>query len=314
MPTTLFGTLLVAAVGLAQTQPASPSAPLFEVASIKPAADLISQFTSGKPPHVGMKVDGLRVDIGAMSLADLIAAAYKIKPYQLSGPGWMKENRFDIMARIPDGVSKDLVPEMLQTLLAERFKLTIRRETKDHTEYALLVGKGGSRLEEAAPDSDTPAPADGTMIDTGNGPMNIKSDGKGGATVNGPMGRIKVSMGPEGMHYEIGKITMAKFAETLSTLTNLPVVDKTDLKGNYKVAFDIPMASLMNVARSAGFAVPGAPAVAGAANAPADAASEPSGDNAIFEGVQKLGLKLEQRKAPLETIVVEHLEKTPTDN
>ncbi len=308
---TCSGLLLASAAAFAQT----PAAPQFEVASIKLAPDLMSQMMAGKPPHVGMKVDGARVDIGAMSLTDLIRTAYNVKPFQVSGPAWMTKDRWDIMARIPEGVSKDLVPEMLQSLLANRFKLTIHRETKEHAEYALMVGKGGLKLKEAAPEDDTPPPAGGTTIDTGNGPMNIRRDPKGGgATISGPMGNIKVSMGTEGMHYEFGKLTMAKFAETLSQIANLPVVDMTELKGNYQVAFDIPMADLMKVAQAAGFALPGAPPAGDAGNAPANAASDPSGGNAIFESVQKLGLKLEQRKAPMETIVVDHLEKAPTDN
>lgn len=306
----LPGTLLVTAAVFAQT----PAPPQFEVAAIKPAPDLMTQFTSGKPPHIGMKVDGAQVDIGALSLADLIAVAYKIKPYQLSGPDWMKKDRWDILARIPDGVSKDLVPDMLQALLAERFKLTIHRDTKEHSEYALLVGKNGLKLKESPKDSDTPPPAGGTTVDTGNGQMNIKTDGKGGATVSSPMGNIKVSPGPDGIHYEFGKMDMPAFAATLSQISNLPVVDMTELKGNYQVAFDIPMADVLKAAQSAGFAVPGAPPGADAGNSPANAASDPSGGNVIFDSVQKLGLRLEQRKAPMETIVVDHLEKAPTEN
>lgn len=266
-----------------------------------------------------MKVDGAQVDIGALSLADLIRTAYKVKSFQISGPDWMTTQRWDILARIPNGASKDQVPEMLQALLAERFKLAIHRETKDHTEYALLVGKGGLKLKEAVAESPTPAPADAAASDAattgaGNGQMNVKADGKGGATISGPMGNIKVSPGPDGIHYEFGKMNMTAFAETLSQIANLPVVDMTELKGDYQVAFDIPMADLVNVARSAGFAIPGAPPGAGAADSTANAASEPSGGNAIFNSVQKLGLKLEQRKAPMEIIVVDHLEKSPTDN
>lgn len=315
----LFAGLLVTAAALAQA-PASP--PQFEVASIKEAPDLMSQFTSGKTPHLGMKVDGARVDIGAMSLSDLIRTAYKVKPYQVSGPSWMSTQRWDIMARIPDGVSKDQVPEMLQALLAERFKLTIHRETKDHTEYALTVAKSGLKLKESPPDADAPPAAGGktdpaaggTTIDAGQGPMNIKADGKGGASITGAMGNIHVTPGPEGIHYEFGKMNMEKFAETLSQLANLPVIDMTELKGDYQVSFDVPMADLMKLAQSAGFAIPGAPPRADAGTSPADTAPDPSGSNVIFQSVQKLGLKLDQRKAPMETIVVDHLEKAPTEN
>ncbi len=97
--------------------------PAFEVASVKPAAPLDrSQMLSGQM-HVGMKIDAARVDIGGMSLADLIRVAYRVKPYQVSGPDWMAPERFDVLAKMPEGATREQVPEMLQALLAERFKL-----------------------------------------------------------------------------------------------------------------------------------------------------------------------------------------------
>src|SRR2546429_365273 len=128
-----LGTLLAASVYAQQ--------PAFEVASIRSAAPIQSQITSGKM-HVGMKVDAARVDIGYLSLADLLPLAFQVKPYQISGPSWMSTERFDIVATIPEGASKDQVPQMLQALLAERFKLTFHRESKERPIYALAVGKG----------------------------------------------------------------------------------------------------------------------------------------------------------------------------
>ena len=61
------------------------------------------------------------------------------------------------MAKIPEGASKDKVPEMLQALLADRFKMAAHRETKDHPAYALVVGKSGPKLKEAEPDPAAPA-------------------------------------------------------------------------------------------------------------------------------------------------------------
>ncbi len=72
-----------------------------------------------------MNIDAGRVDIGFLSLADLMQAAFKVKLHQLSGPDWMAAQRFDILAKIPEGATKDDVPQMLQALLAERFKLTL---------------------------------------------------------------------------------------------------------------------------------------------------------------------------------------------
>ncbi len=103
-----------------------------------------------------LNVVGSRVDIRFMSLYNLVVTAYRIKPHQLSGPDWMRSQRFDIAAKIPDGVSKDQVPEMLQALLAERFKLSIHRDSKDQSVFALVVGRNGSKLQRSAPQADAP--------------------------------------------------------------------------------------------------------------------------------------------------------------
>src|SRR5262245_612343 len=113
---------LLALPAVAQPRPA------FEVASIK-----IARNSGGPPicfvPCTGerLTINGARVDIRYMSLYQLIVRAYRIKQYQPSGPNWMTSQRFDIAAKMPDGSSKDQIPEMLQTLLAERFKLAIHR-------------------------------------------------------------------------------------------------------------------------------------------------------------------------------------------
>ena len=87
----------------------------FEVASIKPSQEITpalgkAVIASGKL-HIGMSVDAARVEIGFMSLADLIPIAFAVKPYQVSGPEWMKVQRFDILAKMPDGATKEQVPK-----------------------------------------------------------------------------------------------------------------------------------------------------------------------------------------------------------
>jgi uncharacterized protein (TIGR03435 family) len=314
--------LIFAVAGLAWAQ-APAAAPLaFEVASIKkPALSIQDQAMQGKM-HIGMKVDGARVDFGSMSLADLITTAYKVKSFQVSGPEWLKSERFDIVAKLPEGANKDQVPEMLQALLADRFKLAIHRDTKDHAVYALIIGKGGPKLKESPPDVETPADAPppkeekGTMsVDTGQGKMSIKTDGSGAATVKGPNGMTqKVSMANGIMHMELNKASMEQMVEMLTRFVDRPVVDLTGLKGNYQIALDMTMEDLMRVAKSAGMNLPGAaPAAAGGDAKPGDSASDP-GESSIFRSVQEMGLKLDPRKAPLELIVVDHAEKVPTEN
>jgi uncharacterized protein (TIGR03435 family) len=303
-------------VGPAIAQTPAP-APSFEVATVKLAPLLNPADVAAGKLHVGMSIDGARVDIGFFSLADLIPVAFRVKRYQVSGPDWMGAQRFDIQAKIPEGVSREQVPEMLQALLAERFKLAFHRDTKDNSVYALVVGKNGLKLKESPPDAEPPAGDNangGVPAGSGDNSVRVRSDSKGMVLTGGRGGNIRMTMGPNGtMHMESSKITLAAFADVLSPFLDRPVLNMTELKGSYQVALDLSMDDLRKVARTAGVAVPGAAPGPESAGHPADAASDPSGGS-IFASVQQLGLKLEPRKAPVEIIVIDHVEKNPTEN
>ena len=256
--------------------------------------------------------------MGFRSLADLIRIGFRVKPYQVQGPDWMAQQRFEIQAKIPDGVSQDLVPEMLQALLAERFKMTYHLDKKELPVYALMVGKGGLKLTEASSTPDAPLLDSGAMsIGTEKGPMKIIQDGKGGSEMQGGAfsGTMRTSVNGAGIHLEITKAKIPELVDLLTGLVDKPVVDMTGLNGVYQVTLDLPMDDLMLLAQrnaaQLGLQLPGPPPATGAN--PVDAASTPSGA-AIFQAVEKMGLKLEARKAPVDTIVVDHLEKTPTEN
>lgn len=306
----ISGSLVLAAgAAIGQTAAAGPA---FEVASVKPAAPLDrSQMLSGQM-HIGMKIDAARVDIGGMSLADLIRVAYRVKPYQVSGPDWMTAERFDVLAKMPEGATREQVPEMLQALLAERFKLAVHRESKEHAVYALVVGKNGPKLKESAPGADAPAGGDAPAA------LDVSVSGRGENTQvsisGGPIGTAHMSMGPNGiMRLEAPKMNMAALADTLSRFFDRPVVDLTGLKGTYQVALDLSMEDLRNAARTMGMMGPGMGGGREGTRPPSDAASDPGGLS-IFAAVQQLGLKLEPRKEPLDLIVIDHLEKAPTEN
>ena len=179
--------------------------------------------------------------------------------------------------------------------------------------YALVVGKNGPKLKDAAPDAEAPA-GEGAPSTPGGANPQVRISGKGENTqisVSGAQGgSAHMSMGPGGaMHLEAAKMTMASLVEMLSRFLDRPVVDLTELKGTYQVALDLSMEDLRNAARSAGVVAPGLEA----ARTPADGASDPAGLS-IFAAVQQLGLKLEPRKTPIESIVIDHLEKAPTEN
>src|SRR5438128_1278715 len=81
------------------------TAPAFEVASIKQAVFPTPDKLLSGQIHLGINNRGSQADFGLMSLADLLSYAYRVKPYQIAGPDWMRETRWDILAKLPDGES-----------------------------------------------------------------------------------------------------------------------------------------------------------------------------------------------------------------
>lgn len=321
-----FCTVITATVALAQTKPA------FEVATIKLSAPLdmakiAVEVRAGRMPKLGAHVDAGRAEYTYLALKDLISLAYGVKPYQVSGPDWMATQRFDIMAKMPSGSKKEEAPKMLQALLEERFKLTTHKSKAEHPVLGLVVGKGGPKLKESAEspkaiDEATPLKEGEMSQDGPDGPVRVSMNKTGGATVNmGAKGIMTYGMNPatQTFHMEGNMISMSGFADMLTQFSQTgggggrQVVDMTELKGNYQVAIDFALADLMQMARSAGMAVPGGPGAPGAG--PAEGASDPGGaSSSITTAVQALGLKLESRKAMVEQLIIDHLEKTPTEN
>ena len=116
----------------------------FEVATIKEAPPFDpAKMMSGRV-RFGAKIDGARAEYSFMSLSDLICSAYKIKPYQLTGPDWMKTQRWEIQATLPEGVPADQAPLMLREF-AEGPVQTRRSITtpKSTTFTPSSRGKGG---------------------------------------------------------------------------------------------------------------------------------------------------------------------------
>ena len=129
--------LVASVLALAQ----SPEPPAFEVASVKP------NRSGGGSTHSDS--DNGRITCVNMSLKRYIARAYGVREDQISAPDWLATERFDLVAKASSSVNSDTLMQMLQTLLAERFKLVVRRESKELPVYALVVAKNGPKLEKA---------------------------------------------------------------------------------------------------------------------------------------------------------------------
>lgn len=171
----------------------------FEVASVKiapvPPGDLYN-INLGTLQH-----DTLT--FGNAALADCIRYAYGLTSnMQLSGPAWItnKTDRYDIVAKIAPGATAEQVGAMLQSLLTERFKLVLHRETRELSYYTLVVGKGGSKMKVG---SDAPPEAAPNL--------------------------------PGQLHIINTHLEMARLCDLLSRYMRAFVVDRTGLAGRFDV-------------------------------------------------------------------------------
>src|SRR5579872_2578630 len=119
--------------------------PEFVVASVKAAPPPTSMGFL----RVGMKDGPGTVNYDNVSLLDVLTRAYGVKDHQIVGPDWLRSERYNIVAKMPPDSTKDQIPAMLQTLVADRFKMAIHRETKVLPVYALVAAKSGPKLHEA---------------------------------------------------------------------------------------------------------------------------------------------------------------------
>lgn len=292
MRESLLGVLAAVAL-FGQAQPARPE---FEVASIKPSASAgINRV------RVGLHIDGSQVSAASLSLDNLIGIAYRVKRYQISGPDWMASERFDIAAKLPTGAAEKEIPEMLQTLLEQRFQMKMHRESKELPVYALVVGKGGAKLQES--------PADSV-------PQTQKSGSQDGVNVaaSGQASGISINYG-NGSYFTFAddrleghKLSANAMADVLARFADGAVVNMTDLKGTYDFVLELShedfRAMMIRSAISAGVAL----------SPRAIQLAEASSGDSLANALEKLGLKLESRKAPVEVLVIDHIEMAPTEN
>jgi uncharacterized protein (TIGR03435 family) len=132
---------------------AAAQGPVFDVASVKLNKARVRQVMTMTPGGIAYT---------SVSLIDCLQAAYGVKRYQIAGPDWLASERYDINAQTGGTASNDRIRTMLQTLIAERFKLSLHREKKELPVFAILVGKNGPRLKAGDPTgtrSMGPAPA-----------------------------------------------------------------------------------------------------------------------------------------------------------
>jgi uncharacterized protein (TIGR03435 family) len=266
----------------------------FEVASIRPSSQQPNQQV-----NAGLHIDGAQIRVTALSLKDYLGMAYQVKVAQISGPDWLASERFDVLATLPAGSSTDQIPEMLQVLLAERFQIKLHHDKKEFPVYVLEIGKGPPKLKEDPLDPDVAGAG-------GKGTADVAASGSGqGVSVNLGGGS---SYNFANTRFEATKLSMADLAGNLERFLDRPIVDMTDLKGRYTFVLDLTEEDyrmmLIRVAVAAGVVLPPEALRLLEGGAPVS----------LFDAIQKLGLKLDPRKAPLDVLMIDEARKTPTDN
>jgi uncharacterized protein (TIGR03435 family) len=244
----------------------------FEAASVKPLVDT-SLADLLRTNYRAVTISDSRVDLRGQTLPELIARAWSVPGDRVTKiPESVLGLFFDVSARIPSGVSKGAVPEMLQALLIERFRLAAHTDEEVRPMYVMTVSKTTSKLQPST------------------------ADGPGKCVV-------------EGEHRMCRAMTMAEFASTLSSIGQIgraaanspapnaaqimewiidrPVEDKTGLEGKFDFPFDYNRVGKQ----------------------PADTPPV-----RVADAVAALGLKLDSVKQSVRTVVVEHVEKSPTEN
>jgi uncharacterized protein (TIGR03435 family) len=257
--------------------PAGPpqNGPRFDVVSVKRVTEIRSQRSIGEMP-------GGRFVLSAMAIAPLVRSAYRADTSDLIGaPDWVMSETYDVDAKATGDVPRDQMTAMLQSMLAERFKLAVHYEVQERPIYALVLARADGRLGPGIRRSDLDC-------DAINAARRAGSKEAPPATSNGAPACGMSMRAEKGVEVLLGAQPLTTLAASFGSGIGRVVIDKTGLTGNYDV-------TLRYITQPS-------------PNAPPDAPPE------VFTALQEqLGLKLEPIRAPLRILVIDHIER-PTDN
>jgi uncharacterized protein (TIGR03435 family) len=271
----------------------------FEVASVK----------ANKSGAMTMSIRTLPTSFNStnLPLRTVIMQAYRLSAYQLVGaPGWLDSERFDIVAKAPEGSRPEQAMLMLRGLLAERFKLKVHGETRDTQIYALMLarndGKLGPKLSKSTDDCEKILAERRAQARAG-GPPNFQLPGPNEKPVCTFSTRpVPVPNGRPLMSFNAGGQSLDLLVSRISGMLNKRVIDGTGLTGLYDYQLQFSMLSTAPIAglttAPPGNATPAAPIDDGPT---------------IFDAVRELGLKLELERGPVEHLVIDSVER-PTED
>jgi uncharacterized protein (TIGR03435 family) len=198
---------------LAQTEAQQPSEPRFEVTSVK----LNKLQPAQRVSEMECSLNG-RFIARAKDVRSVLQWAYDLQYFQLPAvPAPINFDYFDIEARAAGPVSQDECRRMVQTLFADRFKLSVRRETKELSVYTLVIGKNGLKMTKVT---------------------DVIKDPGGRFDVDMPDVGVVRSMGTPATGWSMEQLALALAG---ATRADRPVVDRTGLEGFYRISIGVTM-------------------------------------------------------------------------
>jgi uncharacterized protein (TIGR03435 family) len=259
----------------------------FEVASVKrssPDSTLPPSLRGG--PGAASPGEFVATNV---NLRDLVVYAFGLNSYDLSGPSWLASDHYDIAAKVPPGATAETFQAMQQALLVERFGLKFHRVARTASAYALRVEKRGPRIQPVEESITPPSPVAAPPP----GPVRI---GKDGLLIVSP-GETKVTgyKGGPSAGVIVTNATMAEFAIALGRSLRNVVTDETGLAGKFTFRVDF-----LNTDRY-----------------PSDQPSPEDWPNLmnVYTALrEKLGLRLETRRAQVDAIVIDQISRAPVEN
>lgn len=300
--------LILKSNGLAAQDPA----PRFELASIRPTAPRTAEQVASRDfTGFGFNIFESRLSARNVSLIDLIYRAFRVEPFQIVAPEWLQRNdreRFDIQATYAEGSTREQLPEMIRRLLAERFGLITHVESRRMDVYELVVGDAGIKMIEVAePDerANVRKPLQGERVDA-------LAEEALSSSFNGTTSSVRVRTDQEVFQMvqnsELGtaelvatRMSLATLASRLRAFAERPVLDRTQLKGLYQFRLVLPRDPLLRG---------GGPTTDVNGN---PIRRNPSGIS-VLKAVETLGLRLEPRRAPMNMVIIDKVERTPSEN
>jgi uncharacterized protein (TIGR03435 family) len=284
---------------------------------VKATQSPMAMMQAGKGMVSGAPVfSGTRVEIGSMALKNMIAMAFHQDIQKTTVPAWTANSFFSIQAVLPEGATKEQFPDMLRTLIEERFHLVAHRVTSDQTAYALTIAKGGHKMKpprevdksgcETWTDDRQMAGAKmctlSQMADGARSSLTIRTDSKYGPS--------RTAISKTVSDTEFYAITMPQLAEYLSaTILSgasgrqnafAQVVDRTELPGKWDVVVERVFEDVaLSPQDGPTIPIPITPTLIA---------------NELMRGFSRMGLGMEKTTAPVEMLVVDSVDQMPTEN